>query len=240
MPMSYTATVEVDAASYAFGQRRVLDNVSFGVMPGRVTLLLGPNGAGKTTLFSLVAGLLAPQTGTISLPEAGRAGLAIVFQQPALDLDLTVQQNLFYHGGIYGLTRSETSARLAPLLPQLDLSSRLKDKVRNLNGGHRRRVEIVRALMTHPSLLLLDEPTAGLDAQTRKSLVNLLHTMAKSRNMAMLWATHLTDEASREDDVIVLHQGRVKASGSLESVIASAGAASLEEAYMKLTRLEAG
>jgi ABC-2 type transport system ATP-binding protein len=239
MPMSHHATVKVEAASYAFGQRQVLDGVSFTVAPGRVTLLLGPNGAGKTTLFSLIAGLLAPQSGSIVLPETGRAGLSIVFQQPALDLDMTVQQNLAYHGGLYGLTKLEIQLRLASLLPQLDLSTRLHDKVRNLNGGHRRRVEIVRALMTNPTLLLLDEPTAGLDAQTRKSLVDFLHIIAKARNMAMLWATHLTDEATPHDDVIVLHEGRVRASGSLESVIASVSATSLESAFMILTRKEA-
>jgi ABC-2 type transport system ATP-binding protein len=236
MPMSMSPNVKVEGVLYAFGSRRVLDGVSFEVAPGCVTLLLGPNGAGKTTLFSLIAGLLAPQSGRIVLPEGGRAGLSVVFQQPALDPDLTVRQNLTYHAGLHGISKAEALTRLSPLLRQLELEDRLGEKIRRLNGGHRRRVEIVRALMTNPSLMLLDEPTAGLDAPARKSLVALLHGMAKARNMAVLWATHLTDEASQDDSVIVLHEGQIKAQGSLADVIKQGGAKSLDDAFLAFTR----
>jgi ABC-2 type transport system ATP-binding protein len=239
MPMSKGASLSVDRLSYAFGAKRVLDDVSFEVMPGRVTLLLGPNGAGKTTLFSLIAGLLAPQQGRVALPTAGRAGLAIVFQQPALDPDLTVQQNLNYHAGLFGIARDEARQRLQPLLHQLELEARLSDKVRDLNGGHRRRVEIVRALMTKPSLLLLDEPTAGLDAPTRKFLVTYLHDLSKTQDLAVLWATHLTDEGMDADDVIVLYGGKVKAQGKVSDVIAMSKATSLDHAFLALTRKDA-
>jgi ABC-2 type transport system ATP-binding protein len=237
MPMSNNLIV--NEVSYAFGSRRVLDRVSFEVIPGRITLLLGPNGAGKTTLFSLIAGLLAPQQGSITLPPSGRAGMSVVFQQPAIDLDLTVQQNLIYHAGLYGVPRMDAFAQLARPLVHLDLDSRLGEKVRNLNGGHRRRVEIVRALMTNPSLLLLDEPTAGLDAPTRRSLVEYLHRIAVERNLAVLWATHLTDEATPADDVIVLHQGKVRAYGNMSEVVKAMKAKTLEQAFFSMTQKDA-
>jgi ABC-2 type transport system ATP-binding protein len=237
--MSDPKSLKVANLAYGFGKRVVLKNVSFTVVPGRVTLLLGPNGAGKTTLFSLIAGLLAPQAGTIQLPDTGKAGLSIVFQQPALDLDLTVAQNLSYHAGLFGLDAQESGQRLAPLLARLELGTRMNDKLRNLNGGHRRRVEIIRALMTNPSLLLLDEPTAGLDPPTRAALVTYLHDMARERNIAVLWATHLTDESQADDDVIVLRDGQLIASGSQSDIFTVTRATSLDQAFHTLTSSEA-
>jgi ABC-2 type transport system ATP-binding protein len=225
----------VSNLSYAFGAREVLSDVSFTVPKGCVTLLLGPNGAGKTTLFSLIAGLLSPQAGSIFLPQSGRAGLSIVFQQPALDLDLTVQQNFTYHSGLYGLTNKETDLRLQPLLQQLQLEDRRHEKVRNLNGGHRRRVEIIRALLTNPSLILLDEPTAGLDPPTRKALVDFLHNIVKTRNIAVLWATHLTDEAAADDNLIILHKGKICCHGNLGDVLHETATSHLDDALHHLT-----
>jgi ABC-2 type transport system ATP-binding protein len=236
--MSNSQKLIVDAVSYGFGARQVLRDVSFAVEPGRVTVLLGPNGAGKTTLFSLIAGLLSPQSGSIALPNQSRAGLSIVFQQPALDLDLTIGQNLSYHAGLFGITKREAEQVTGPLLARLDLAGRERDKVRSLNGGHKRRVEIIRALMTNPSLLLLDEPTAGLDPPTRRALVRFLHAIARQNSMAVLWATHLTDESETDDDVIVLREGVVCAAGSLHDVLKQTGAASLDQAFMQLTSKE--
>jgi ABC-2 type transport system ATP-binding protein len=226
--------LRVQNLAYAFGPRVVLDGISFDVEPGKVTLLLGPNGAGKTTLFSLIAGLLAPQRGTVTLPTGGKAGLAIVFQQPALDMDLTVEQNLLYHAGLYGMSKTLAQSRLQPLLQQLNLLDRQNDKLRALNGGHRRRVEIIRALMTNPTLLLLDEPTAGLDVPTRKALVAFLHRIAQQRNIAVLWATHLTDEVEHQDDVVVLHNGKLAAMGSVQALLKQSKTTTIEAAYATL------
>ncbi len=233
--MLSSENLTVDNVSYAFGTREVLHDVSFAVPKGCVTLLLGPNGAGKTTLFSLIAGLLSPQAGSIVLPQSGKASVSIVFQQPALDLDLTVQQNFTYHAGLYGLTGRETELRLQPLLQQLHLEDRRHEKVRNLNGGHRRRVEIIRALLTNPALILLDEPTAGLDPPTRKALVEFLHKIVKTRNIGVLWATHLTDEAAADDNVIVLHKGKICCHGKLGNVLQETGTSHLDDAFHQLT-----
>lgn len=206
--MNSASGLHISDVSYAFGKKQVLRAVSFHVAPARVTMLLGPNGAGKTTLFSLIAGLLDIQTGSI----LGRGdNFGVVFQQPALDLDLSIAQNLFYYAALHGMSKARANARLEDLLVPLELIDRIREKVKNLNGGHRRRVEIARALMAFPKLLLLDEPTSGLDAPTRRFLVHFLHQLAASDSIAVLWTTHLVDEVAPDDHVVFLKQGKVVA-----------------------------
>ena len=235
--------LSVSNITFGYGAQPALKDVSLEVRGGRVAFLLGPNGAGKTTLFSLICRLLALQSGEIgisgrSLRDSGPDVLAevgIVFQQSTLDLDLSVRQNLRYFAALRGMPQADADRRIDEELSRIGMAERSAERVRALNGGHRRRVEIVRALLCRPKLLLLDEPTVGLDAQTRRSLVSFVHSEARERGLAVLWATHLLDEAEPEDDLVVLARGQVKAAGTVRSVVTAAGTLSLETVFAGLT-----
>lgn len=223
----------VDGVSHRFGGRTALDGISFAVPAGRFTALLGLNGAGKTTLFSLVTRLYTQRSGSIRVfgfdmvrqPTQALARIGVVFQQPTLDPDLTVMQNLRYHGGLHGLAPSVVERRAGEELARIGLAERAGERVRTLSGGQRRRVEIARALLHRPSLLLLDEPTVGLDIELRRQVLEHVHALCRSEGLAVLWATHLIDEVLLGDGVVVLHRGRVLAAGTRETVCAEAGAA---------------
>ncbi|MGA9444291.1 MAG: ABC transporter ATP-binding protein [Methyloceanibacter sp.] len=235
--------LSVQNVSYWYGTKQALDDVSFDVYPGRVTALLGPNGAGKTTLFSLITRLFDAPYGRIEID--GRAAsdwgfkvlgpLGVVFQQPTLDLDLSVKQNLRYFAALRGLDRHEADKRMDKALTSLDMHERIGEKVRALNGGHRRRVEIARALLHSPKLLLLDEPTIGLDDPTREAIVRHIHDLAVDDNIGVLWATHLFDEVESKDDLVVIDKGRVVARGDVAAIEKETGSDSLAEAFRRLT-----
>ncbi|GAA0597247.1 ABC transporter ATP-binding protein [Caenispirillum bisanense] len=238
------AVLTLRSLSFAYGARKALDDVSFTVPRGRVTVLLGPNGAGKSTLMTLIAGLLAPPLGTITVlghdmaraPRRALAQTGIVFQQPTLDLDLTVAQNLRVFAALHGLGRRIAEPRIAEELARLEMAERAGDTVRTLNGGHRRRVEIARALLHRPTLLLLDEPTVGLDVPTRARLVDHVHALARDEGLAVLWTTHLIDEVdTAADQVVVLHRGRVRAAAPVAEILCATGAADLSAAFARLT-----
>lgn len=238
-----TPALEVDHVSFAYAGRTALDDVSFRVKQGRFTALLGPNGAGKTTLFSLITRLFDTRTGAIricgrDLSKAGATALAplgVVFQQPTLDLDLSVRQNLRYFARLRGMSVKEADRRIEEQLSRLDMAERVKEKVRALNGGHRRRVEIARALLHDPQVVVLDEATVGLDVPTRKAIVAHVHDLARTKGLAVLWTTHLIDEIEPEDDLVVLHRGRIVATGSARSVVAETGSETLDAAFARLT-----
>ncbi|MCP4764855.1 MAG: ATP-binding cassette domain-containing protein [Gammaproteobacteria bacterium] len=237
-----TLALEIAGLGFKYGDKIALDDVSFTVANGQFKVLLGPNGAGKTTFFSLLTRLYVSARGQIrvngaNLRDAPRQALAqmgIVFQQPTLDLDLNVRQNLLYHAALHGMKKSHAIERIETELTRLGMLERQYEKTRQLNGGHRRRVEIARALLHQPKMLLLDEPTVGLDVPSRRDIVEYVHRMAREQNMAILWSTHLIDEIFDDDSVIVLNQGRVCADGSVTEVTASVGAENIAQAFSEI------
>ena len=236
-------TIEASNLSFRYGDKPVLREVSFALTSGRFHALLGPNGAGKSTLFGLLTRLLAVQQGDILLgglslkkqPAEAMRQIGVVFQQNALDLDLTVRQNLQYHAALHGLSRKEARARGDRELERFNLLERAKDAVRQLNGGHRRRVEIARALLHQPSLLLLDEPTVGLDVASRKALNEHVRTLCEEDGLTVLWATHLIEEVRADDRVLILHQGQLLADGNGQAICDAEGTRDLAETFHALT-----
>jgi ABC-2 type transport system ATP-binding protein len=240
--------LSVAGLGHRFGRRRVLNNVSFDIMPGDFTVLLGLNGAGKTTLFSLATRLYAQAEGVIQVfgmdirthaSECLRR-IGVVFQQPTLDLDLSVEQNLFYHAALHGISRRQAAARIAVEIPRVGLAERRYDKVRRLSGGQRRRVEIARALLHEPRLLLLDEPTVGLDIASRQFLLDHVRRLCREQGLAALWATHLIDEVDEDSRVVVLDQGAVLAVGDAAQIIGENRAASMLAAFEALVQANEG
>lgn len=232
----------IEGLSHSFGPRKALDRVSLTVPAGSFTALLGLNGAGKTTLFSLVTRLYDSTSGTIRVfgfdvrREASEAlsRLGIVFQARTLDLDLSVRQSLLYHAALHGIGRSQARARVAYVLEKFQLADRLHDKVRNLSGGQMRRLEIARALIHDPALLLLDEPTVGLDVEARQGLIREVRRLVAQEGNGILWATHLLDEIQTTDRLVVLHRGRILAQGTVSEVLAQAEAHDVQTAFLKL------
>lgn len=241
-----TPSLEVLSVSHAFAKRKALDGVSVTLAPKTFCVLLGLNGAGKTTLFSLVTRLYDNASGTIKVlghdvrKEAGQAlrGLGVVFQQRTLDLDLTVMQNLRYHAALHGLPPAEAKARAQAVLERVALSDRANDRVRRLSGGQARRVEIARALLHEPRLLLLDEPTVGLDIEARQAILDHVRRLCDEDGLSVLWATHLIDEVGPESEVVILHQGRVVDAGPVSEVVTRAQAQDLRQAFATLTRAD--
>ncbi|RKK04170.1 ATP-binding cassette domain-containing protein [Pseudoroseomonas wenyumeiae] len=235
--------LEVSGLSHAYGARRVLHEVSLRVMPGEFTVLLGPNGAGKSTLFALLTRLFDARQGSIRIfgaelrrqPGLALAQLGVVFQQPTLDPDLSLRQNLAYSAALHGLGRAEARARTSEELARVELAHRAEEVVRGLSGGQRRRVEIARALLPRPRLLLLDEPTVGLDAASRAFVLDHVRRLCQEEGLAVLWATHLIDEVDAAARVVVLHQGHVRAAGTVAEILAAGGAGTLREAFARLT-----
>ena len=236
--------LDVCFVSFSFGSGLALKQVSIAVAPSEFCVLLGLNGAGKTTLFSLITRLRSASEGTINIfghdlqasPRPALQKLGVVFQDRTLDLDLSVLQNLKYHGALYGMSRASATRRALEELSRLGMADLANDKVRHLSGGQMRRVEIARALLHEPTLLLLDEPTAGLDIETRQAISDHVNQLCQDKGVAVLWATHLIDEVKGGGTVILLDQGSVISSGIADDIIHDVGASDMHDAFKKLIK----
>ena len=243
-----TPALVVDGVSHAFGDKKALDNVSLTVEQGAFVVLLGLNGAGKSTLFSLITRLYDNVSGAISIrgydvrrkPSQALQRLGVVFQSRTLDVDLSLSQNLKYHAALHGFPNKDAASRAMRALELVGLADRAGEKIRALSGGQARRVEIGRSMMHDPDLLLLDEPTVGLDVGSREGVVRIVRELVAKKNLGVLWATHLMDEVQKTDRVVVLHKGRVLYNGGVPQLLSSTGTSSVSDAFRVLTGTKAG
>ena len=235
--------LEIDHVSHRYGARVALNDVSLTVRQSSFTVLLGLNGAGKSTLFSLITRLYAIRKGQIRIfghdvaSEAGAAlsMLGVVFQSRALDIDISVRQNLMYHAALHGIASKRANGLIAQVLDRVAMADRSLDRVGSLSIGQMRRIEIARALLHQPRLLLLDEPTVGLDIKARADILDHVRRLSTDEGIGVLWATHLIDEAGAGDDVVVLHKGGVLAHGGVGDVVGKSGGSDLRDAFNRLT-----
>lgn len=233
----------VDGVSHSFGAHQVLNNVSLTVPQSTFTVLLGLNGAGKSTLFALITRLYDNISGEIKIlghdvrrrPTEALQRLGVCFQSKAIDPDLSLTQNLLYHAALHGIGGRAAKDRAAEALAKVGMSDKAGAKVRTLSGGQARRVEIARSLMHRPALLLLDEPTVGLDIGSRESVINIVRSLVEKERLGVLWATHLIDEIAPTDNVVVLHKGKILLTGTVPDMLAAAGTSNMRDAFQILT-----
>jgi ABC-2 type transport system ATP-binding protein len=220
--MSATSAISVLGLSHSYGSRQALQEIGFDVAGGEIFGLLGPNGGGKTTLFRILATLLPVQQGQVRLlefdlasePSRIRANVGVTFQSPSLDRKLTVRENLVSQGYLYGLSGAALRTRIETLLERLGLADRSGDRAESLSGGLARRVEIAKGLLHDPKILLLDEPSTGLDPGARLDLWRYLHLLRDEAGVTVLVTTHLMEEAEHCDKLAILDTGRLAALGT--------------------------
>ena len=235
--------IELKDLTKRYGQRTALDGLTLAIAPRCFAALLGPNGAGKSTLFQILTGLFAADAGEALIaghsirkqPVAALAALGVVFQQSSLDLDLSVERNLRFHAALHGLSRATATERIEQGCSALGIAKDLKRAVRELSGGNRRKVELVRALLHRPAVLLMDEASVGLDPASRRDLLAALRADVAARGTTVLWATHLVEEALQADRVLVLHQGKLIADGTPPDVTSALGGTTLEAGFIQRT-----
>lgn len=228
----------------SFGDIKAVDNISFEVKAGEIFAFLGPNGAGKSTTISMLTTMLRPTAGQLYLNNHdvtkkqanARKSFGIVFQDPALEEELTAYENMQIHAVLYGIPRAKQAARNEELLRLVDLWERKDSYVKTYSGGMRRRLEIARGLLHHPKILFLDEPTLGLDTQTRNLLWDYVHKLSRHEGMTIFFTTHYLDEAEAvADRIAIIDHGKIVATGTARQLTKQTGTKTLEQAYLQLT-----
>ena len=236
--------IEVKNLTKKFGDFVAVNDISFEVGKGEVFAFLGPNGAGKSTTIKMLTTLLHPTSGTISVDghdpaqeaDAVRHAFGIVFQDPSLDGDLTAQENMEFHAVLYGVPANVRRERIPELLKFVDLLDRKDSLVNEFSGGMKRRLEIARGLLHHPKIIFLDEPTLGLDPQTRNHMWNYLHQLRQQEGITVFFTTHYMEEADKNAErVAIIDHGKIIASGTGEELKKQTGTQTLEDAFLKLT-----
>jgi ABC-2 type transport system ATP-binding protein len=238
------AAVEVEDLRKTYpGGVEAVKGIDFTVAPGEVFGLLGPNGAGKSTTVGMLTTTVTPTGGRARLagfdvarqPLLARGVSSVVFQDTVVDGSLSGRENLDLHARLWGVPAAQATRRIGELVDALGLPELIDRPVSSFSGGQRRRLEIARALVSTPRVLFLDEPTVGLDPQSRSDLLALMLAMRAERSVAVLWATHLCDEVPDADRVVVLHRGKVLGDTTPANLVAAAGATSIEQAFLSMT-----
>lgn len=236
--------IQVSNLTKKFGDFTAVDDISFSVNQGEMFAFLGPNGAGKSTTIKMLTTLLTPTSGSILLnghdpasdASAVRKSFGIVFQDPSLDDELTAWENMEFHGVVYGVPKKLRRERINQLLKFVDLNDRRDSLVKEFSGGMRRRLEIARGLLHHPKVMFLDEPTLGLDPQTRNHMWSYLQELNKSEGITVFLTTHYMEEADRvAQRIAIIDHGKIIALGTSAELKAKTGKASLEDAFLELT-----
>ena len=236
--------IEVRNLVRTFGAVRAVDDISFDVAEGEIFAFLGPNGAGKSTTIKMLTTLLQPTSGTIRIAghdpvresNAVRRAFGIVFQDPAVDEELTAWENMEFHGALYGVPRAERRKRIDELLTFVELYERRNSLVKEFSGGMRRRLEIARGLLHTPRIIFLDEPTLGLDPQTRNHMWSYLQTLNVRQRTTVFFSTHYMEEAERvAQRLAIIDHGRIVAMGTAQSLREETGKETLEDAFLAVT-----
>ncbi len=236
--------IEVRGLSKKYAAITAVDNISFTVNHGEMFAFLGPNGAGKTTTIKMLTTILNPTSGAIKINQANpinekdkvRKSFGIVFQDPSLDEDLTAYENMEFHGVLYNVEKNLRKERIEYLMKFVGLWERKDNFVKTFSGGMKRRLEIARGLIHHPKILFLDEPTLGLDPQTRNHIWQYIKDLNKKEGMTVFFTTHYMDEAEKiADTVAIIDQGKIIKQGTPKELNKSTKTKTLEEAFLKLT-----